>query len=156
MKIDAKIHPIYEGKKFYATDGSAAIDLRAVSVNSTPINETTEFTLPVGETCTVGTGLYVDLGSYPFVRLAMLILPRSGLGCKGLKPANSPGLIDSDYQGEIKVCLTNQGEKAVSFKGGDRIAQAMFVPTFHVGFNHVEAFATRTERGEGGFGSTGA
>ncbi len=156
MKIDAKVHPIYGGKMSYATDGSAAIDLRAVSVDSTPINESTEFTLPVGETCTIGTGLYVDLGSYPFLRLAMLILPRSGLGCKGLKPANSPGLIDSDYQGEIKVCLTNQGKEAVSFKGGDRIAQAMFVPAFRVCFNHVEAFATRTERGEGGFGSTGA
>jgi len=83
-----------------------------------------------------------------------LILPRSGLGCRGLRPGNTPGLIDPDYRGEIKVCLRNEGEETALLKRGDRIAQLLIIPFLAPGWMEC-AELPDTDRGEGGFGSTG-
>ena len=146
----------------YATKGSAAFDLRACTAFGESIKPNEEIVIPVGDTVMVGCGISIDLGSYQCeeiadgsVTMAALILPRSGLGCKGLKPANSPGLIDADYQGQISVCLTNQGKNAASLFALDRIAQLLIVPVFKPEWKVVEEFSGFTERGEGGFGSTG-
>jgi len=85
-----------------------------------------------------------------------VIMPRSGLGCRGVKPRNTPGLIDADYQGEIVVCLFNEGCETYTVQPMERIAQLVFMLTFHPKFNRVSEFASGTKRGESGFGSTGA
>lgn len=100
----------------------------------------------------VPTGISVNINN-PGV--ALYILPRSGLGSKGIRPSNTPGLIDSDYQGELKVALENAGHEPFFMKHGDRIAQGVFGPVFMADFVPVEQFSTTTERGAGGFGSSG-
>ena len=86
---------------------------------------------------------------------AALILPRSGLGHKhGIVLGNLVGLIDSDYQGELMVSVWNRGQDAFTLNPLERIAQLVVVPVLQVGFNVVDDFAA-SERGEGGFGSTG-
>ena len=83
-------------------------------------------------------------------------MPRSGLGVKGIMPANVLGLIDSDYQGELIVHLKNHGNEKFLVQNGDRIAQLVFMPVEHVMFSVVtDNFSHITDRGEGGFGSTG-
>jgi dUTP pyrophosphatase len=90
----------------------------------------------------------------PFV--AATILPRSGLGHRqGIVLGNLTGLIDADYQGPILVSVWNRGADTVTIAPGDRIAQMMFVPVIRPRFDVVEAFSEGTERGAGGFGSTG-
>ena len=84
-----------------------------------------------------------------------IIMPRSGLGCKGVKPRNTPGLIDADYQGEIIVCLYNEGNESVHIQPMDRIAQLVFTLAIHPVMQQVEEFSNTTERGANGFGSTG-
>lgn len=84
-----------------------------------------------------------------------VIMPRSGLGCKGVKPRNTPGLIDADYQGEIVVCLYNESNDSVHIKPMDRIAQLVFMIALHPVLKVVDEFDNITDRGEGGFGSTG-
>jgi dUTP pyrophosphatase len=84
-----------------------------------------------------------------------IIMPRSGLGCKGVKPRNTPGLIDADYQGEIIVCLYNEGNDSVHIQPMDRIAQLVFTLAIHPAMQVVEEFSNVTERGANGFGSTG-
>ena len=84
-----------------------------------------------------------------------LIVPRSGLGVKGILLANVVGLIDSDYQGELIVHLKNHGEEKFMVTEGDRIAQLVFMPVFHAQFTEVDDWSVKTKRGEGGFGSTG-
>jgi dUTP pyrophosphatase len=87
--------------------------------------------------------------------LAALVLPRSGLGFKhGIVLGNLVGLIDSDYQGELKVPLWNRSAEPFEIQPGDRIAQMIFVPVEQVNFKQVESFE-ETARGEGGFGSSG-
>jgi len=84
-----------------------------------------------------------------------VLLPRSGLGHKhGIVLGNLVGLIDSDYQGPLMVSVWNRGAAAFTVNPGDRIAQIVFVPVVHVGFEVVEDFST-TARGAGGFGSSG-
>jgi dUTP pyrophosphatase len=123
-----------------------------------------------GATAFIPTGLSIDLShnvylrSFPDggeeTRLApasylALILPRSGLACKhGLAPANSPGLIDSDYRGEIIVCLRNFSDEVQTVEPFDRIAQLLILQAESVSFNEVPALPS-SPRGEGGFGSTG-
>jgi dUTP pyrophosphatase len=85
-----------------------------------------------------------------------IIMPRSGLGCRGIKPRNTPGLIDADYQGQIIVCLYNEGNDVVHINPMDRIAQLVFTIALHPAFQQVEEFSGTTERGTNGFGSTGA
>jgi dUTP pyrophosphatase len=84
-----------------------------------------------------------------------IIMPRSGLGCKGVKPRNTPGLIDADYQGEVIVCLYNEGNESVHIQPMDRIAQLVFTLAIHPVMQQVQEFSNATERGVNGFGSTG-
>ncbi len=136
----------------YATTGSAAVDFVC----------TEDFELWPGETKAIHTGLAIWLGASK-EPIAGLIIPRSGLGTKGLVLANTIGLIDEDYQGELIVQAWNRNapnpmsnwENRIQLKAGDRIAQLMFVPTIRAVWNVVEEFSNKTSRGMGGFGSTG-
>jgi dUTP pyrophosphatase len=128
----------------YATGGSAGLDLRACI--DAPL------TLEPGRTVLVPTGLAIHIGD---PGLAAMILPRSGLGHKnGIVLGNLVGLIDSDYQGQLMVSTWNRGQEAFTLQPMDRLAQLVIVPVVQVGFNIVEDFAA-SDRGAGGFGSTG-
>lgn len=99
----------------------------------------------------IGTGLAFELPQYTFGG----IFPRSGLATKkGLRPANTPGVCDSDYRGEYIVALHNDSETVQIVEPGDRIAQLIILPYVPVFFDEVEEL-NETERGAGGFGSTG-
>lgn len=102
----------------------------------------------------VPTGLAIFIND---ADIAALIVPRSGLGHKqGLVLGNGTGLIDGDYQGQWFVSVTNRGQcDEIVIKPMDRIAQAFFIPVIHPEFVKVEEFDQKTERGTGGFGSTG-
>lgn len=128
----------------HATDGSAGLDLRAC------VGE--PLTLAPGETELIPTGMaiYIEDPS-----LAGMILPRSGLGHKhGIVLGNLVGLIDSDYQGELMVSCWNRGHEPFVIEPGERIAQLVLVPVVQAEFECVDVF-TASDRGEGGFGSTG-
>ena len=128
----------------YATQGSAGLDLSAC------IEE--PLTLEPGQTVLVPTGLAIHVADPGY---AAMILPRSGLGHKnGIVLGNLVGLIDSDYQGQLMVSTWNRGHAAFTLQPLDRLAQLVIVPVLQVGFNVVEEFAS-SERGAGGFGSTG-
>ncbi len=104
-----------------------------------------------GETCFIPTGLAMELP----VGTVGLLYARSGLACKrGLAPANKVGVIDSDYRGEYIVALHNHGSEAQVVAPGERIAQLVITPVFTPGFTEVEDL-NKTDRGTGGFGSTG-
>ncbi len=144
----------------YATEGSAAFDLRACSASGEMLSEDVECVIPAGQVVLIGTGIALDLGAkFPMSMIgycfAAHILPRSGLGCKGLVPGNLTGLIDSDYHGELKVCLWNRTSKDQVIHGLDRIAQCEIVPVFKPNFTIVKEFSRDTVRGANGFGSTG-
>ena len=145
-KIDVKIldERIREQPPHYATPGAAGLDLRACI--DAPI------TLVPGSTTLIPTGMAIHLDT---PELAAMILPRSGLGHKhGIVLGNLVGLIDSDYQGQIFVSCWNRGQEPFVLNPMERIAQLVVVPVVQVGFNIVDEF-TESERGEGGFGSTG-
>lgn len=128
----------------YATPGSAGLDLRAC-INA-------PMTLKPGETNLVASGMAIHIADSGY---AALVLPRSGLGHKhGIVLGNLVGLIDSDYQGQIFVSVWNRGQTEFTMQPMERIAQLIIVPIAQVEFNIVETFTT-SERGEGGFGSTG-
>ena len=128
----------------YATPGSAGIDLRACIEMTIKIHP--------GETILVPTGIAIHLSD---PELAAMILPRSGLGHKhGIVLGNLVGLIDSDYQGEIFVSTWNRGHDSFTLNPLDRLAQLVVVPVLQVKFNVVDDFSA-SERGAGGFGSTG-
>ncbi len=128
----------------YATDGSAGLDLRAVL--DAPL------TLEPGATTLIKTGLAIYIAD---PNLAAVILPRSGLGHKhGIVLGNLVGLIDSDYQGELMVSCWNRGQSAFVIEPGERIAQLVLVPVVQAAFELVDNFHA-SERGAGGFGSTG-
>jgi dUTP pyrophosphatase len=128
----------------YATPGSAGLDLRACT--EAPL------VIEPGQTVLVPTGLAIHIGDPGY---AAMILPRSGLGHKsGIVLGNLVGLIDSDYQGQLMVSTWNRGQSAFTLQPMDRLAQLIVVPVMQVGFNVVEEFAT-SDRGAGGFGSTG-
>lgn len=148
MQIDYKILDARLGSEFpipaYSTQGSAGLDLRAM------INEPT--LLKAGESLLVASGISVYIKDANYCGL---ILPRSGLGHKhGIVLGNLVGLIDSDYQGEIKVSLWNRSNTDYTIEVGERIAQLVIMPVLQVGLNKVTQF-TATDRGEGGFGSSG-
>jgi len=127
-----------------ATSGSAGLDLRACL--DVPL------TLEPGKSELVPTGIAIHLAD---PGLAAMLLPRSGLGHKhGIVLGNLVGLIDSDYQGEVKVSVWNRGERAYTIQPGDRIAQMVVVPVVQVDIDIVEDFEA-SARGAGGFGSTG-
>ncbi len=128
----------------YATPGSAGLDLRACLSEAV--------TLQPGDTYLVPTGIAVHLSNPAY---AAVLLPRSGLGHKhGIVLGNLVGLIDSDYQGELKVSLWNRSQTAFTVEPMERIAQMVIVPVVQAAFKVVDEFAA-SERGEGGFGSTG-
>lgn len=128
----------------YATPGSAGLDLRVC------INEPLQ--LAPNETQLLPTGLAIYIAD---PTLAAVILPRSGLGHKqGIVLGNLVGLIDSDYQGELKISCWNRGVDYFTIHPGDRIAQLVFLPVVQVDFSVVKDFDASV-RGEGGFGSSG-
>lgn len=128
----------------YATDGSAGLDLRVC------INEPMQ--IAPQETVLLPTGLSIYIAD---PKLAAVILPRSGLGHKnGIVLGNLVGLIDSDYQGELKISCWNRSQEHFTVNPGDRIAQLVFIPVVQAQFEVVNAF-TESDRGEGGFGSSG-
>lgn len=180
MNIELKILDNEFYKKYplpkYATIGSAAVDIRS----------TQDLVIMPQERVMIGTGLAIWVGSngYPicnsfFEGVAGVIIPRSGLGTKGLVLANTVGLIDEDYQGELTVSAWNslEGRKAqlitndengvelikpfmqqkgiIKIKAGDRIAQLMFIPVIKASWEIVEEFSDKTQRAEGGFGHSG-
>lgn len=129
----------------YATDGSAGLDLRACVQQP--------LTVAPGETHLIPTGLSIYIED---PALAAMILPRSGLGHKhGIVLGNLVGLIDSDYQGELMVSCWNRGQTPFTIEVGERIAQLMLVPVVQAEFEVVSEFHA-SERGAGGFGSTGS
>ena len=129
----------------YATDGSAAIDLRACIES--------EIRIRPGQIVLVDSGIAVNIKDPNVVGL---IVPRSGLGIKkGIVLANTIGVIDSDYQGEIKIGLYNRSRDQYTVKPAERICQMLFIPVLKVGLQLVREFSTATERGAGGFGHTG-
>lgn len=128
----------------YGTPGSAGLDLRAC------IDEA--ITIQPGETVLIPTGLAIHIGDPGY---AAMILPRSGMGHKnGIVLGNLVGLIDSDYQGQLMISTWNRGQNAFTLNPMERLAQLIIVPVLQVGFNIVDEFGD-SERGEGGFGSTG-
>ena len=128
----------------YSTDGSAGLDLRACIKSKIIIEPNSSHLIP--------TGLAIYLRDKS---LAGLILPRSGLGHKhGIVLGNLVGLIDSDYQGELKISCWNRSEDSFTIEKGDRIAQLVVVPIVEAQFIEVDEFA-ETKRGTGGFGSSG-
>jgi dUTP pyrophosphatase len=146
MKIDVKILDVrmHEQLPAYATPGSAGLDLRACLGEALVLNP--------GQTELIPTGIAVHLADPGY---AALILPRSGLGHKhGIVLGNLVGLIDSDYQGQLFVSCWNRGQTAFTINPMERIAQLVVVPVVQAQFNIVDEFAD-SERGAGGFGSTG-
>jgi len=128
----------------YATAGSAGLDLRACIEAALSIEP--------GSTHLIPTGLAIHIADPAY---AAMILPRSGLGHKhGIVLGNLVGLIDSDYQGELMVSTWNRGATAFVLNPMERLAQLVIVPVLQVGFRVVDSFE-ESDRGAGGFGSTG-
>lgn len=128
----------------YATSGSAGVDLRACI--DAPLE------LKPGDTQLIASGIAIHLAD---PNLAAIVLPRSGLGHKhGIVLGNLVGLIDSDYQGQIFVSCWNRGQTTFSIQPGERLAQLVVVPVVQVEFDVVNEFVA-TQRGAGGFGSSG-
>jgi len=129
----------------YATAGSAGLDLRAC------LDE--PLVLTPGATHLIPTGLSIYLRD---PGLAAMILPRSGLGHKhGIVLGNLVGLIDADYQGPLMVSCWNRGQEAFTIQPMERIAQLVIVPVLQAQFRVVSDFTDTSDRGQGGFGSTG-
>lgn len=146
MQVDVKILDprIKKMMPAYQTAGSAGLDLRAM------LDE--PLTLQPEETKLIKTGLAIHLADSNY---AALILPRSGLGHKhGIVLGNLVGLIDSDYQGELMISTWNRSQTPFTIEPMERIAQLVIVPVVQMQMNIVQDFET-SDRGTGGFGSTG-
>ena len=127
----------------YKTKGAAGADLCAL------LND--PLTIPSGKFAMVPTGLFFEIPEGYEVQ----VRPRSGLAAKnGVTVLNTPGTIDSDYRGEIKVILINLGQSDFTINCGDRIAQMVVAPVTQASFSVTDSLS-ETERGSGGFGSTG-
>lgn len=147
MELDVKILDarMREQLPQYATPGSAGLDLRAC------LDE--PLTLQPNAWQLVPTGIAIHLKDPGY---AAMLLPRSGLGHKhGIVLGNLVGLIDSDYQGQLMVSCWNRSDVAFTIEPMERIAQMVIVPVVQARFNVVEEFGDVTERGAGGYGSTG-
>lgn len=139
--LDNRLHHMMPS---YATPGSAGLDLRACIEHTQ--------TIKPGETIMIPTGMAIHIDNTYY---AALILPRSGLGHKhGIVLGNLVGLIDSDYQGQLLVSCWNRSKEAFILNPMERIAQLVIVPIVQAEFHIVDEF-TESDRGEGGFGSTG-
>ena len=146
MKIDVKIidERLRGNLPAYATPGSAGLDLRACLDGPLTLQPNAWHLVPTG------LAIYLQDPGY-----AAMILPRSGLGHKhGIVLGNRVGLIDSDYQGQLMVSAWNRSDVAFTIEPMERIAQLVIVPVVQAEFNVVDVFAA-TQRGEGGYGSTG-
>lgn len=146
MKLDVRILDarLRDQLPAYATGGSAGLDLRACI--DTPL------VLAPGDSQLIPTGLAIHIADPGY---AAMILPRSGLGTRhGIVLGNLVGLIDSDYQGPLMVSCWNRGREPFTIEPMERIAQMIVVPVVQAQWNPVEDFV-RSERGAGGFGSTG-
>ena len=146
IKIDYKVlNPLVKDHlPNYASTGSAGLDLRACIDQVQTLNPGDTFLIPTG------ISIYIKDSNY-----AAVILPRSGLGHKhGIVLGNLVGLIDSDYQGELLVSCWNRSKNPFLINPLERIAQLVILPVMQATFNKVDQFP-ETERGEGGFGSTG-
>ena len=129
----------------YESAGAAGMDIRAA------VSENAPETLKPGERKAIPTGLVFAVPE----GFEMQVRPRSGLAIKrGLTAINTPGTVDSDYRGEVMVLLVNHGQEPVEITRGMRIAQLVFAPVTSAVLEHRDALG-QTERGEGGFGSTG-
>lgn len=147
MHIDVRVldERLREQLPAYATPGSAGLDLRACLDES--------LTLAPNAWQLVPTGLAIHLADPGY---AAMILPRSGLGHKhGIVLGNLVGLIDSDYQGQLMVSAWNRSDVPFTIEPMERIAQMVIVPVVQASFRVVEDFAETSERGAGGYGSTG-
>ncbi|MBU6224086.1 MAG: dUTP diphosphatase [Burkholderiales bacterium] len=147
MKVDLKILDprMADLLPQYATPGSAGLDLRACL--------DTAITLEPNAWQLVPTGIAIHLDDPAY---AALILPRSGLGHKhGIVLGNLVGLIDSDYQGQLMVSAWNRSSTPFTLEPMERLAQLVIVPVVQAQFNVVQEFEAKSERGEGGYGSTG-
>ena len=149
-KIETKIMNTLIGTTIqmptYATCGSAAMDLRACI--ESPI------TVQPGETVLIPSGIAISIHDSGLVAL---LVPRSGLGIKhGIVLANTVGVIDSDYQGEIGIGIFNRGSVPYTIVPGERICQMIFMPVIQADLIVVAAFSQESDRGTGGFGSTGS
>lgn len=147
-RIELKILDPRIGEQFplpdYATPGSAGMDLRAMLEG--PLE------LAPGQSALIPSGIAIHISD---PGIAATILPRSGLGHKhGIVLGNLVGLIDSDYQGPLMISCWNRGKDAFTVQVGERIAQLVFVPVLRAAFDVVEEFED-SERGAGGFGSSG-
>ncbi len=145
MNIEVKIKKVRENAVIpaYATALAAAVDIRAAVTEATVI--------PAGGRAAIPTGLAISIPEHTVA----ILCPRSGLSLKyGITLANSIGVIDADYRGEILVSLRNTSDTDFTVEPGDRVAQMMFLPVYAASFTQV-AELDETERGEGGFGSTG-
>ncbi len=147
MRVDVKVLDVRMAEQLpaYATSGSAGLDLRACL--DAPL------TLAPNAWQLVPTGLAIHLADPGF---AAMILPRSGLGHKhGIVLGNLVGLIDSDYQGQLMVSAWNRSGVPFTIEPMERIAQMVIVPVVQAQFNVVDDFEAESERGAGGYGSTG-
>lgn len=147
MKVDVKIldERLHTQMPHYATPGSAGLDLRAC------IAEAITLAPHAWELVPLGMAIHLADAGY-----AALILPRSGLGHKhGIVLGNLVGLIDSDYQGQLMASVWNRSEVAFTIEPMERIAQLIIVPVVQAQFHIVNAFDATSQRGEGGYGSTG-
>lgn len=145
--INPRIKELENALPKKGTDGSAGYDVRYIGE--------TALTLKPGDRAKVPLGFAIYIGDPD---IAAILMPRSGLGSKGLRLANTIGLIDSDYQGEIAAVLEwhpIDGEEPLIIQPGDRIIQMVFLPIVGTELAEVEKFSSSTERGEGGYGSTG-
>ncbi len=128
----------------YATAGAAGIDLAASIEEPVIVHPQQRVMIP--------TGLAVEM---PDNNMAGFVFPRSGLAAKhGISMANAVGVIDSDYKGEIICPVQNTGDEPYEIRPGDRIAQLVFIPVLKIDIEYTDQL-TNTERGKGGFGSTG-
>ena len=146
LQVELKILDprLNENMPAYATTGSAGLDLRACISEAITINP--------GETTLIPTGMAIHLANPAY---AAMILPRSGLGHKhGIVLGNLVGLIDSDYQGQLFVSCWNRSQETFVMNPMERMAQLVIVPVVQASFSVVDEF-NASERGEGGFGSTG-
>ncbi|MBI5483540.1 MAG: dUTP diphosphatase [Deltaproteobacteria bacterium] len=148
-KIETKIMNPLVGASIplptFATAGSAALDLRACLDQPREVRP--------GETVLIPSGIAISIHD---PGLVALLVPRSGLGIKhGIVLANTIGVIDSDYQGEIGIGIVNRGAASYTIEPGERICQMMFVPVTQVALELVTEFSIESDRGAGGFGSTG-
>ncbi|MEO0466746.1 MAG: dUTP diphosphatase [Pseudomonadota bacterium] len=149
MPVQVAVRPLphFEGLDLpaYETAGSAGLDVRAAVADDAPV------TLEPGKRALIETGLSVAIPQGYEIQ----VRPRSGLAARhGITCLNTPGTIDSDYRGEVKVILINLGDSPFEITRGERIAQLVLAPVTQLAWSQVDHLP-ETDRGEGGFGSTG-